>query len=58
MSSMMTIEFSRINFFFLSFLLYLFKMMNVNWAYCGNYFTIYINQNIMLSILNLHNDVC
>lgn len=32
--------------------------MNVNLTHCGNHFTIYVNQSIMLCSLNLYNDVC
>lgn len=45
----------RIFFFFL---LYLYKMMDVNWTYFSNPFTTYINQTILLYALNLYNDVC
>ena len=38
--------------------MYLYEKMNVAWTYYGNYFTIYVNQIIMLYTLNLCNDVC
>lgn len=31
--------------------------MHVNWTYCGDHFTIYVDQNIMLYPLNLYSDV-
>lgn len=34
-------------FFFLSFILYLYEMMDVSWTYCDNYFLIYVNQAII-----------
>ena len=45
-------------FFFLFFLLYLYEMMEVSWTYCGNCFTVYVNQTITLYALNLQSDVC
>ena len=38
------------------FLLYLYEKINVTRTYCGNHFSIYINQTIMLYALNLHSD--
>ena len=32
--------------------------MDVSWTYCGNHFTIYVNQIIMLYVYNLYSDVC
>ena len=32
-------------------------MMDVSGTYCGNHFTIYVNQTIMLYPLNLYSDV-
>ena len=37
---------------------YLYEVMNVNSVYCGNHFTIYVTQIIMLHTLNLHSAVC
>lgn len=31
--------------------------MFVSWTCCGNYFTIYVNQAIMLYTFNLHSDM-
>ena len=42
--------------FFLLF--YLFEKMDVNWTFCGNHFTIYVNQTIMLYVFNLYSHVC
>ena len=33
-------------------------MIDVNLTYCGNYFTIYVSQIIMLYSLNLYSAVC
>ena len=44
--------------FFPLFLLYVYRMMNVSWTYCGSHFTIYVNQTIMLCTLNVYSDVC
>ena len=33
-------------------------MMDVNWTYCGDHFTIYANRTIMLYTLNIYSDVC
>jgi len=49
--------FSYASFFFLLLLLYLYEKVGVSLTYCGNHFTIYINQTIMLYTLNLHHDV-
>ena len=27
---------------------YLYEMINVNWTYCGNHLTVYVNQTVML----------
>lgn len=32
--------------------------MDVGWTYCGNHFTIYVSQIIMLYALDLHSDIC
>lgn len=34
------------------------KKKFINWTYCGNYFTVYVNQTIMLYTLNLYSDEC
>ena len=31
--------------------------MDINWTYCGNHFTICVNQIIILYALNLYSDV-
>ena len=43
------------SFFF--FLLYLYEKIDVSWTYCGNHFTIYVIQIIMLYALSLYADV-
>ena len=43
--------------FFSFFLLSLYEKMDVSWTYCGNHFTIYVNQTIMLYLLSLYNHV-
>lgn len=32
--------------------------MAVSWTYCGNHFTVYLNQTILLYTLSFHSDVC
>lgn len=32
--------------------------MDINQTYCGKQFTVYVNQTIMLYVLNLHSDEC
>ena len=44
---------TRIFFFSSFFPLYLYEKMDVTLIYCGNYFTIYVNQTLMLYSLNL-----
>ena len=44
--------------FFLFFILYLCEMMDVSWTYCSNHSTIYVNQIIMLCVLNWYSDIC
>lgn len=34
------------------------EKMDVSWASCGNHFTIYVNQTVMLDTLNGYNDIC
>ena len=50
------------NFFFFFFLLMkcweLYEILNVSWTYCGNHFTIYVNQTSMLYALGLYGDTC
>ena len=43
-------------FIFLSFIVS--EMMNVIKIYCGNHFTMYVSQTIMLYTLNLYSVVC
>lgn len=33
-------------------------MMDASWPYCGNPFTIHVNEAIMFYDLNSYNDVC
>lgn len=33
-------------------------MMDINQTYCGKQFTVYVNQTIMLYVLNLYSDEC
>lgn len=40
------------------FLLYPYENMDVNWTYCDNHFTMYVNQTLKLYALNLYSDVC
>ena len=44
--------------FFLSFLFYLYKIMDCHQPYCDNHFMMYTSQIIMLYTLNLYNAVC
>ena len=32
--------------------------MDVNWTYCGNYFTVYVNKTIMLYMFKFYSDIC
>ena len=32
--------------------------MDVSWTYCGKYFTVHVNQTIMLYALKSYSDVC
>lgn len=48
--------FPFIPFFFLFLLLYLYEKMCVNRTHYGNYFTMYVNQTIMLYALNFNSD--
>lgn len=43
-------------FFSSFFLLYLQEMMGISWNSYGNYIKIYVNQTIMLYILNVYSD--
>lgn len=43
--------------FFFSFYYIYMKKIDFNWTYCGNHFTIYLNQTTILSTLNLYGDV-
>ena len=45
------------SFFFSSFY-WICEMMDASWTFCGNHFTVYVNQTIMLYALNLYSDVC
>ena len=54
-SSHYTIFFPFPFFFFLS---HLYEKVDVGWIFCGNHFTIYVNQTIMLRALNSYSDVC
>ena len=44
--------------FFLFYLSYLYKMMDVNLSYYGNQSMMYVSQMSMLYTLNLYSDVC
>ena len=38
------------------FFLFIYEMIDVNWTYCGNRFTVYVNQAIILYALTLYSD--
>ena len=50
-------EFSSQEKYLISFILYLYKMMDIHWTYCDNYSMLYVSQIIMFYTLNLHSTV-
>lgn len=40
------------------FLCYLYEILDANYTYCDNHFTVYVSQLLMLYSLNLYCDVC